>query len=265
MGCPQPSLEFLLFSTVPTLESFGLSRLNSVANMRGRLHDLVEQWMHASMEAHLAQWLLTRRNLTGSTGTSNRGQSEIGHSLPQGDVNESGEPVRHKLPTFACCPSPDLDLPHLSPPLLSAASLVCAALSHPGEQQAYRATLRSRRTDRLQTSATIRPDSQSVPSANKPPSPQPHTHPRGPGERILLARAFSPVQESRVHYRGNRVGFLRPVAIARDPIPNSKFSRTAASDESTHLFAAARNATLNFCSIVCYPQMNSFHRKEAAL
>ena len=51
-------VEYLLRCSKPSLESFELSRLNRVANLRKELRMLVEDWIEAEVEARLAHWVL---------------------------------------------------------------------------------------------------------------------------------------------------------------------------------------------------------------
>ena len=55
-------LEYLFTSSDASIESFRLSRLNAVANLRKELHEIFEEWIEAEVQARLAQWLLARKN-----------------------------------------------------------------------------------------------------------------------------------------------------------------------------------------------------------
>lgn len=55
-------LEYLFASSDASIESFRLSRLNAVANLRKELHEIFEEWVEAEVQARLAQWLLARKN-----------------------------------------------------------------------------------------------------------------------------------------------------------------------------------------------------------
>lgn len=55
-------LEYLLTSSPASIESFHLSRMNAVANLRKELHEIFEEWVEAEVQARLAQWLLARKN-----------------------------------------------------------------------------------------------------------------------------------------------------------------------------------------------------------
>jgi hypothetical protein len=56
-------LEYLFTSSDASIESFHLSRLNAVANLRKELHEIFEEWVEAEVQARPAQWLLARKNL----------------------------------------------------------------------------------------------------------------------------------------------------------------------------------------------------------
>src|ERR1700752_2509969 len=55
-------LEYLVTSSDASIESFRLTRLNAVANLRKELHEIFEEWVEAEVQARLAQWLLARKN-----------------------------------------------------------------------------------------------------------------------------------------------------------------------------------------------------------
>jgi len=54
-------VEYLLRCSKPSLESFELSRLNQIANLRKEFRSLVEAWIEAEVEARLARWVLEHR------------------------------------------------------------------------------------------------------------------------------------------------------------------------------------------------------------
>lgn len=58
-----PPWDFLHNASVPSLESFELSRLNHTANLRKEIAALLEQWIEESAEARLARWLREDRKL----------------------------------------------------------------------------------------------------------------------------------------------------------------------------------------------------------
>ena len=52
-----PNWDYLHDASVPSLESFELSRLNHCANLRREIGALIEQWIEDSAHALLAQWV----------------------------------------------------------------------------------------------------------------------------------------------------------------------------------------------------------------
>jgi hypothetical protein len=52
--------QFLLKASVPTLESFELSRLNHAANLKKQIADLIEQYLDESTAALLARAMIMR-------------------------------------------------------------------------------------------------------------------------------------------------------------------------------------------------------------
>jgi hypothetical protein len=52
--------QFLLKASVPTLESFELSRLNHAANLKKQIEDLIEQYLDESTAALLARAMILR-------------------------------------------------------------------------------------------------------------------------------------------------------------------------------------------------------------
>ena len=63
-------LEYLFTSSEASIESFHLSRLNTVANLRKELNEIFEEWVEAEVQARLAQWLLARKNPRDSSSAS---------------------------------------------------------------------------------------------------------------------------------------------------------------------------------------------------
>ena len=61
MGSVHPQLDFLAAFSRTSLESFELSRLNLVANLRKELHQLVDEWIEAEIESRIARWLIEDR------------------------------------------------------------------------------------------------------------------------------------------------------------------------------------------------------------
>jgi hypothetical protein len=58
-----PPWDFLHEASSPSLESFELSRLNHVANLRKEISALLDQWVEENAEALLARWVLQDRKL----------------------------------------------------------------------------------------------------------------------------------------------------------------------------------------------------------
>jgi hypothetical protein len=52
-----PPWDYLHQASIPSLESYELSRLNHAANMRGEIGALIEQWVEDMAHALLAQWV----------------------------------------------------------------------------------------------------------------------------------------------------------------------------------------------------------------
>ena len=61
-GAIDRALEYLFTSSGASIESFHLSRLNAVANLRKELHEIFDEWVEAEVQARLAQGLLARKN-----------------------------------------------------------------------------------------------------------------------------------------------------------------------------------------------------------
>ena len=59
---PQPPWEFLLSASRNSLQSFELSRLAHVADIRKEMQALINQWIEQNSEAMLARWLLEQRD-----------------------------------------------------------------------------------------------------------------------------------------------------------------------------------------------------------
>ena len=57
----QPPWEFLLTASRTSLQSYELSRLSHVANLRKEIFQLLESWIDENSAAMLARWLLEHR------------------------------------------------------------------------------------------------------------------------------------------------------------------------------------------------------------
>jgi hypothetical protein len=60
MSESKPVFDYLQTCSQQSLESFELSRLSQVANLRKELRDVVAEWVEAEVQARLARWLLER-------------------------------------------------------------------------------------------------------------------------------------------------------------------------------------------------------------
>ena len=58
MEYTRPPLDYLLACSEAGLESFEMSRLNRIANLRRELRDVLDEWMEAEVNARIARWLL---------------------------------------------------------------------------------------------------------------------------------------------------------------------------------------------------------------
>lgn len=68
----RPPLDYLLSCSEASLESFEMSRLNRIANLRRELRDLLDEWMEAEVNARVARWLLEcKRAESRATGAPN--------------------------------------------------------------------------------------------------------------------------------------------------------------------------------------------------
>jgi hypothetical protein len=59
----QPPWDYLHDASVPSLESYELSRLNHAANLRREIAALLDQWIEDSTQALLARWVREDRAL----------------------------------------------------------------------------------------------------------------------------------------------------------------------------------------------------------
>lgn len=252
MGCLQPPLEFLLFSTEPTLESVELSRLNSVANLRAQLHDLLEYWMHAQMEARMARWVLKRRRRSARGEASNRLQSGVGDALRQTVANDLAEPVRHALPAPACSPNAGLEPPDTLLPHPYRSSPTCKAVSRAAGEQLYLSMREAQSLEEFQASGSLGADAHNHRSKDTSPNPRLNNRARNPGERIPLRFAFLPQQVAGVHPGANQVEYLRPRELASAPLSHCKFADSVERFDRKHRLAVAQDMGLNFCPIVLH-------------
>jgi|SRR6202795_2266905 len=61
MASAQPPFEYLISSSEESLESFELSRLSHVANLRKELRTVLDEFVEAEIQARIARWILEGR------------------------------------------------------------------------------------------------------------------------------------------------------------------------------------------------------------
>ena len=59
-----PPWDYLRDASVSSLESYELSRMNHVANLRREMAALLDQWIDDAAQALLARWILNDRSIT---------------------------------------------------------------------------------------------------------------------------------------------------------------------------------------------------------
>ncbi len=74
--------QFLLKASVPTLESFELSRLNHAANLKKQIADLIEQYLDESTAALLARAMIMRMNCVRQNSVDRKRQLPAPRSAP---------------------------------------------------------------------------------------------------------------------------------------------------------------------------------------
>lgn len=89
--CIAPPLEYLVTSSQAGLENFELVRLNTIANLRKELGDLVEEWIEAETQSRLARWILECRRTQGSA--SDPHLSKLSAPLPVEAIDENRLPL----------------------------------------------------------------------------------------------------------------------------------------------------------------------------
>jgi hypothetical protein len=94
--CISPSLEYLVTSSQAGLENFELVRLNTIANLRKELGDLVEEWIEAEIQSRLARWILECRRTQDSA--SDLHLSELSGPLPVEAIDEEPPPLFDATP-----------------------------------------------------------------------------------------------------------------------------------------------------------------------
>ena len=90
MGSAHPPLEYLITSSNTSLESFELSRLNAVANLRKEIRQIVDAWVQAEIEARIARWVLECRRSDAAAS-----QPEVPHLLESVPAHGNAARVLH--------------------------------------------------------------------------------------------------------------------------------------------------------------------------
>jgi hypothetical protein len=89
--CIAPPLEYLVTSSQAGLENFELVRLNTIANLRKELGDLVEEWIEAETQSRLARWILECRRTQDAA--SDPDLSKLSANLPVEAIDENRLPL----------------------------------------------------------------------------------------------------------------------------------------------------------------------------
>jgi hypothetical protein len=85
--------QFLLKASVPTLQSFELSRLNHAANLKKQIADLVEQYLDESAAALLARAMIIRVQRSRSHSVDRKRPRPSPRTLSPDRLLSSGRPV----------------------------------------------------------------------------------------------------------------------------------------------------------------------------
>lgn len=100
--------DYLAGCSKPGLESFELSRLNQVANLRKELREVVEEWIEAEVQARLARWILERRRGRDEAlirfpepATERHGESRAAQSLAR--AGKGSRHSRQNLSAYGAC------------------------------------------------------------------------------------------------------------------------------------------------------------------
>ena len=99
-------LEYLVTSSQSAVESFELSRLNRVSNLRKEIRQVVDEWIAAEAEARIARWILDCR----------RAQIESADPLPAtAEKNLPATPLSSTVAPRRCDPLPIEEIPLCAP------------------------------------------------------------------------------------------------------------------------------------------------------
>jgi hypothetical protein len=138
--CIAPPLEYLVTSSQAGLENFELVRLNTIANLRKELGDLVEEWIEAETQSRLARWILECRRTQDSA--SDPHLSKLSAPLPVEAIDENRLPLFDATPNshqFQSQSSPVKPFPNRSARSRRDSSRVRDALPLPSAQLSCRA------------------------------------------------------------------------------------------------------------------------------
>jgi hypothetical protein len=90
----QPPWDYLHDASVPSLESYELSRLNHAANLRREIAALLDQWIEDSTQALLARWVRENRTLPqAEPAIVKPPQSELPFDAPRSPSEPPGRPT----------------------------------------------------------------------------------------------------------------------------------------------------------------------------
>ncbi len=103
MQSAKPPVEYLAGASKISLESFELTRLNQIANLRKELREVMEEWIEAEVEVRLARWVLeNRRTQSHSVVTFPQAipeVAEISESKPPASLGLSPAVVKRPIPS----------------------------------------------------------------------------------------------------------------------------------------------------------------------
>jgi hypothetical protein len=83
---PAPPWDYLHDASISSLESFELTRLNHVANLRREMVSLLDQWVEDAAQALLARWILDDRALTRPVAPEVSPQASLPFAKPLPDL-----------------------------------------------------------------------------------------------------------------------------------------------------------------------------------
>jgi hypothetical protein len=120
-------LEYLFTSSEASIESFHLTRLNRVANLRKELHEIFEEWVEAEVQARLAQWLLARKNPERSAAAHPATIDSLGRSAARRTIR----PAARLTAIHSISRAATLDSDSAAQPALARAAAACRTMQSP--------------------------------------------------------------------------------------------------------------------------------------